>query len=137
MELPVSTYALLFPAISLLFLSYTNRFLHLSALIRKLHTDWLGNRDGLILEQIHNLSRRLLLIRWMQLLGALCLFFCVAAMLCHVFGHVHEAVVVFIIALVFMAASLIGLTIEVWISGGAMRIMLRALEKSLRDDGQV
>ncbi len=37
MTLEVSTPALLFPAISLLFLSFTNRFLHLSALIRSLH----------------------------------------------------------------------------------------------------
>ena len=41
MILEVSTPALLFPAISLLFQSYTNRFLDLAALIRTLHIDWL------------------------------------------------------------------------------------------------
>jgi len=44
-------------------------------------------------------------------------------MLCHVFGHTHEAVVIFVIALILMAASLIGLIVEIWISGGAMQIM--------------
>lgn len=39
MTLEVSTPALHFPAISLLFLTYPNRFLHLSALIRKLHRE--------------------------------------------------------------------------------------------------
>jgi|GEM_PF-2909657 len=72
----------------------------------------------------------------MQLFGALCLFFCVTAMLCHVFGHAYEAVVIFVIALILMAASLIGLIVEIWISGGAMRIMLGALEKSLQEEEQ-
>lgn len=134
MELPVSTYALLFPAVSLLFLSYTNRFLHLSALIRKLHTDWLANHDGLILEQISNLKRRLSLIRWMQFLGAICLLLCVFAMLATLANSHSFAFVAFIIALICMATSLLGLIIEVWISGGALRIMLRALEDSLEDE---
>ena len=52
MVLEVSTPALLFPAISLLFLSYTNRFLHLSALIRELHSDWLEKGDSALVAQI-------------------------------------------------------------------------------------
>ncbi len=70
MSLDVSTPALLFPAISLLFLSYTNRFLHLAALIRKLHEDWIERGDVLLMLQIENLRKRLVLIRGMQLLGA-------------------------------------------------------------------
>lgn len=134
MELAVSTPALLFPAVSLLFLSYTNRFLHLSALIRKLHLDWQNEHDSLILEQIINLRRRLILIRWMQFLGAICLFFCVSSMLALVFYAPTFGLVAFVVALVLMAASLLGLTLEVWISGGALRIMLNALESSLNDD---
>ena len=52
MTLEVSTPALLFPAVSLLFLSYTNRFLHLSALIRSLHGDWLEKGDAILRAQI-------------------------------------------------------------------------------------
>ncbi len=129
MELEVSTPALLFPAVSLLFLSYTNRFLHLSALIRKLHLDWQNNHDGLLLEQISNLRRRLVLIRWMQFLGAVSLFCCVSAMLALLFGWSLFAIIAFVTALVFMACSLLGLTVEVWISGGALRIMLNSLEE--------
>jgi len=81
MTLDVSTPALLFPAISLLFLAYTNRFLHLSALIRKLHSDWLEQRADVLRAQIENLRRRISLIRTMQLLGAVSLFLCVISML--------------------------------------------------------
>ena len=134
MELPVSTYALLFPAVSLLFLSYTNRFLHLSALIRKLYSDWTHNHDGLILAQISNLRRRLTLIRGMQFLGGICLLLCVAAMLLTI-AQMHEvALTLFVIALSFMATSLFGLIIEIWISGGALRIMLKALEESQKEE---
>jgi len=127
--LPISTPALMFPAVSLLFLSYTNRFLHLSALIRTLHSDWLELRDNLLLDQITNLRRRLVLIRWMQLLGALSLFCSVASMLAVAFSWQAFAMGAFIAALSFMAVSLAGLTVEIWISGGALKIMLASLEK--------
>ena len=127
MTLEVSTPALLFPAISLLFLSYTNRFLHLSALIRDLHRDWLGNGDKTIRAQIDNLRRRLTLIRTMQLFGAISLFLCVISML-GVIGGYSAAIVTFLMALVLMAVSLACLIYEVWISGGALRILLNAVE---------
>ena len=132
MNLDISTPALLFPAISLLFLSYTNRFLHLSALIRNLHRDWLKDGDCLLLAQISNLRCRLVLIRRMHFLGALCLFFCVTSMLAIIFDQPGWAMGTFITALFFMATSLLGLIIEVWISGGALRIMLRTLEEGKR-----
>lgn len=81
MTLEISTPALLFPAISLLFLSYTNRFLHLSALIRQLHHDWLEKGDRTARRQIDNQKSRLKLIRAMQFFGAVSLFLCVLSML--------------------------------------------------------
>ncbi len=128
MTLEVSTPALLFPAISLLFLSYTNRFLHLSALIRNLHSDWLAQHNDLLQAQIINLRRRLTLIRTMQLFGAVSLFFCVMAMLSVIAGHHLLAVLTFLSALIMMALSLACLIYEVWISGGALRILLNAVE---------
>lgn len=130
MILEVSTPALLFPAISLLFLSFTNRFLHLAALIRKLHSDWLLAGDALLKAQIDNLRRRLSLIRMMQLLGALSLFLCVAAMLGVIGGYNTSAIIAFTIALALMAASLGSLVWEVWISGGALKILLNAMERN-------
>jgi len=128
MTLEVSTPALLFPAISLLFLSYTNRFLHLSALIRKLHGDWSESGDCLARQQIENLRVRLVLIRAMQLLGAVSLLFCVVSMV-SVIADVHGVgVPSFATALLLMGLSLGCLVWEVWISGGALRILLSAME---------
>lgn len=130
MTLEVSTPALLFPAISLLFLSFTNRFLHLAALIRKLHSDWLEMGDTTLKAQIDNLRKRLSLIRGMQILGALSLLLCVISMLGVIAGWNACAVVSFTVALGLMAASLASLVWEVWISGGALRILLNAMEKN-------
>ncbi|MES2923459.1 MAG: DUF2721 domain-containing protein [Verrucomicrobiota bacterium] len=129
MTLEVSTPALLFPAISLLFLSYTNRFLHLSALIRSLHSDWLEKGDAILGAQIENLRRRLTLIRTMQLFGAMSLFLCVISMLSVIGGYQMPAVGAFLLALGLMALSLGCLIYEVWISGGALRILLNAVEQ--------
>ncbi len=128
MTLEVSTPALLFPAISLLFLSYTNRFLHLSALIRSLHDDWLEKGDALLRAQIDNIRRRLTLIRTMQLFGAMSLFLCAGAMLGVIGGYQTVAICAFTVALGMMALSLGCLIYEVWISGGALRILLNAME---------
>ena len=128
MILEVSTPALLFPAISLLFLSYTNRFLHLAALIRQLHSNWLEKGDATLRAQIDNLKRRLVLIRAMQLLGAISLLLCVISMLAVTTANHKVAISAFLIALVMMAFSLASLVWEVWISGGALRILLNAVE---------
>ncbi|WP_035602795.1 DUF2721 domain-containing protein [Haloferula sp. BvORR071] len=129
MTLEVSTPALLFPAISLLFLSFTNRFLHLSALIRQLHKDWLERREDLLRAQIDNLKRRLTLIRLMQLFGAFSLFLCVSSMVAVTAAMQEVAVPTFTVALLLMGCSLACLCYEVWISGGALRILLNAVEK--------
>lgn len=130
MTLEVSTPALLFPAISLLFLSFTNRFLHLSALIRSLHRDWLEKGDAVLRAQIDNLRRRLSLIRAMQMLGAVSLLLCVVSMLGVLAGQSVVALASFSLALALMALSLGCLVIEVWISGGALRILLKSVEES-------
>lgn len=132
MTLEVSTPALLFPAISLLFLSFTNRFLHLSALIRQLHKDWLEKRDDLLRAQIDNLRRRLTLIRAMQLFGSFSLFLCVVSMVSVIADMQRIAIPSFTIALLLMGCSLACLCYEVWISGGALRILLNAVEEERR-----
>lgn len=124
MTLEVSTPALLFPAISLLFLSYTNRFLHLSALIRTLHGDWVERGDGILKKQIDNLGHRLGLIRAMQLFGAISLLLCVISMVAVMLDSETLGLRTFGLALFLMGISLACLVWEIWISGGALRIML-------------
>jgi uncharacterized Tic20 family protein len=119
---------LLFPAVSLLFLSYTNRFLHLAALVRNLHSDWLRHEEAALLAQIENIRWRLKLIRWMQLLGAVSLLLCVASMVAIAGGASAVAVLSFISALVLMALSLAALVVEIYASGGALAILLSQIE---------
>ena len=126
--LEISTPALLFPAISLLFLAYTNRFLHLASLVRKLHGDWLDKEDETLAAQITNIRKRLKLIRWMQFLGAVSLLLCVVSMVAVAADLQGLAVASFAAALVLMGLSLACLSVEIWISGGALRILLSAME---------
>jgi hypothetical protein len=126
--LELSTPALLFPAISLLFLAFTNRFLHLSALIRSLHGEWLEQGDVILRAQIDNIRRRLILIRAMQLLGAVSLFLSVVSMLAVIAKLQGIAMLAFLSGLSLMALSLVCLILEIWISGGALNILLNAVE---------
>ncbi|MBP6825040.1 MAG: DUF2721 domain-containing protein, partial [Saprospiraceae bacterium] len=65
MELTIQTPALLFPAVSLLLIAYTNKFLAIANLIRKLYSDYEKKQLPILINQIHSLRRRLMLIRWM------------------------------------------------------------------------
>ena len=129
MNLEISTPALLFPAVSLLFLAYTNRFLHLAALVRTLHRDWIELRDEALRAQIDNLRKRLVLIRWMQLMGAASLLLCVLTMVTVAFEFTGVGHVMFVVALVLMGTSLVCLLFEIWCSGGALQILLKRVEE--------
>lgn len=129
MELALSTPTLLFPASSLLFLAYTNRFLHLSALIRKLHVDFLEGRHPAVQAQIRNLKLRLWLIRWMQAAGVLSLIFCLASMGAFFVEGVVQAKWLFGAAVALMAGSLTMALWEVLLSGGALEIFLRDMDR--------
>lgn len=89
MEISINTPALLFPAITLLMLAYTNRFLSLASLIRKLHGHYKESPDDkhLLKAQIENLRKRMSLIKQMQACGVLSFFFCVLSMLFIYFRH--------------------------------------------------
>ena len=65
----LTTPALLFPAISLLLLAYTNRFLVLAQLIRELNAREGEQIRPFVIEQILNLKKRIRLIRSMQFWG--------------------------------------------------------------------
>ncbi|MEM7108766.1 MAG: DUF2721 domain-containing protein [Bacteroidota bacterium] len=81
MSMTLTTPALLFPAISLLLLAYTNRFLAIATLIRNLHKKHKDNPEHAIIKgQIKNLKTRLGLIRNMQIFGISSFFLCVLSM---------------------------------------------------------
>lgn len=130
MELTISTPALLFPTVSLLMLAYTNRFLGLAAIIRKLHADWKVSPDPIFLDQIQNLRRRLRLIRDMQTMGILALLLCVVCMILLLMGLVVAAKWVFGASLALMTASLGLSLVEIQLSGGALSLHLRDIESN-------
>lgn len=77
----LTTPSLLFPAITLLLLAYTNRFLSTASLIRQLHGQYRKNPELQILEgQIANLRLRIYMIRNMQFFGVLSFVGCVISM---------------------------------------------------------
>ena len=130
MDLDLTTPALLFPGISLLFLAYTNRFLTLAGLVRELHNRYQEDSDRLLARQISNLRYRLSIIVWMQALGVGSFLLCVATMLALGFGLALLAEGIFIAALASMLASLGCSLWEVLLSIGALRIQLADMEKN-------
>jgi hypothetical protein len=128
MDIALTTPALLFPALSLLMLAYTNRFLGLSTVIRNLHADYRKSPDPNLLGQIENLRYRVVLIRNMQIAGALSITGCVLSMLALFFGWLDGGKVIFIISLILLVISLALSIRELQISVGALELHLSALE---------
>ncbi|MDG5765896.1 DUF2721 domain-containing protein [Balneolales bacterium ANBcel1] len=124
MSLDLATPALLFPAISLLLLAYTNRFLTLATLIRNLHKRYQEDGDPALVSQIANLRLRTRLIRDMQVLGVISLFLSALCMLLLFQGYITAAEYTFGASMLFLLASL-GLSIwEIQISIRALNIQL-------------
>lgn len=69
MEIDLTTPALLFSAISLIMLAYTNRFLSYAQLVRTLKDQYRENHSAVTAAQIANLRKRLYLTRAMQVTG--------------------------------------------------------------------
>jgi hypothetical protein len=129
MEFNLTTPGLLFPAISLLLLAYTNRFLTLATIIRNLYDRYNADHNENLLRQIGNLRYRTYLIRNMQIVGVLSLLMCVVSMFALFAGWVMGGQWSFAVALILMIVSL-GISLrELQISVGALDLLLTDLEK--------
>jgi hypothetical protein len=112
MEITFNTPALLFPAISLLLLAYTNRYLALANLIRKLHDEYMkGEKTHLLLKQIKILRIRINLVRLMQFLGVFSFLCCVVTMYGVYAAWIEGTRYVFALSLLSLLASLV---ISLW-----------------------
>ena len=131
MDISINTPALLFPAITLLMLAYTNRFLGLATLIRNLHAKYKTVHEDreIIKAQIRNLKRRLMLVKHMQASGIFSFFLCVLSMLSIFFEHEVWALSMFGLSLVFLLLSLALSLNEIYISTKALEIELRDMEE--------
>ena len=134
-ELNLTTPSLLFSAISLILLAYTNRFLSYASVVRSLNEKYQENpdKDPTTLNQIRNFVLRLRLIRAMQTLGAGSLIFCLAAMFFYFINLTLPAEIFFGIGMVMLACSL-GLCIwEVQISTEAISLHLQNIRRRQRE----
>lgn len=125
-ELTLTTPALLFSAISLIMLAYTNRFLAYATVVRSLHDKYLQNKNSVLIKQIKNIKQRLYLTRAMQIFGISSLLFCVVTMFLIYIGLNTLAIWTFGLALLLLMISLAILIIEIQIS-------VKALEHHISD----
>jgi hypothetical protein len=127
MELSVNIPALLFPAISLIMLAYTNRFLALSNRVRMLHDKYqVIEQRHVVFGQIKNLKYRIKLVQNMQTYGVATLL---SSILCMFFIFIeYQAVAKFI-----FAVSLITFSISIFLSFIEIRLSTKAIELELSD----
>lgn len=130
--LTLTTPALLFSAISLIMLAYTNRFLAYAAIIRNLRDKYLESQDQIILRQINNLKLRVKLTRYMQISGISSLLLCVLTMFLIYIGNGALAVWAFGIGLLLLIVSLLFLIWEIQISAKALQHHLSDIEGNLK-----
>lgn len=129
MEITLTTPSLLFPAVTLLLLAYTNRFLGLASLVRNLYSRYKVSREEMLYRQIENLRRRLRLIRNMQAAGIASLFLCVLCMFMLFAGKEPAGRFLFGASLVLMMVSLALSLAEILISTRALNLQLSDLEE--------
>jgi len=125
-ELTLTTPALLFSAISLIMLAYTNRFLAYAAIIRNLHDKYQTEKNSVLIAQIKNIKQRLYLTRSMQIYGISSLLLCVVSMFLIYIQQQTIAIWTFGLALILLMISLAFLIWEIQIS-------VKALEHHIDD----
>ncbi len=124
-DISLTTPALLFSAISLIMLAYTNRFLAYASVVRNLHAAIQKDSDNKALyAQIQNLRKRLFLTQAMQIMGIASLLLCVLCMFMLYVNWIFAGEVVFGIALVLLILSLALSIREIQISSKALNIQL-------------
>ncbi len=125
----LTTPALLFSAISLILLAFTNRFVAYTQVVRNLHKQYIESPTTVLKGQIFNLRKRLYLIRTMQILGVTSLFLCVITMFLIFIGSAILGAWIFGVALLLLCASL---AISIW----EIQISVKALEIHLSSMGE-
>ncbi|PXX99746.1 DUF2721 domain-containing protein [Halomonas sp. LBP4] len=127
----LTTPALLFPAISLLLLAYTNRFLVLAQLIRKLADEERNQHQDVNAKQILLLRQRISLTKRMQLAGVMSFLLCTLSMFALFLSLEFTGMVLFGISLLSLSVSLVYSLWEIQISTNALNVQLQDIEDVL------
>jgi len=123
----ITTPALLFPAISLLLLAYTNRFLTLAQVVRQLAAD--RTNPPLVARQIPGLKRRIGLIKYMQGFGVVSFLLCALSMLAIYADYGPLGKGLFGLSIIALAVSLLLSLWEVVISTQALSVVVEDIER--------
>lgn len=126
--LTFNTAGLLFPAISLLMLAYTNRFLGLASAARSLAARHREAPDPRLALQVTSLRERMVLVRHTQAMGVLSLLSCTACLGALFLDSQTGARIAFGAALIFMMGSLGTSLREIHLSIRAIQIELDGLK---------
>lgn len=132
MEMTITTPSLLFPAISLLMLAYTNRFVTLANVIRQLSNLENAPSRDIVIRQIENLRIRMTVIRLMQAFGVLSFVFCTLSMFSLLLSFQTAGMYLFAISLILLVISLLCSFYEVNISTTAINIELEKFDEELK-----
>ena len=124
MELTMTTPAIFFPAISLLLLAYSNRFLAIGSRVRSLYASYKTSGEEDVYREIESLKKRIILIRYMQLLGISAFFCCVLCIFLMFAGWETFAQWVFGASMLLLMASLVLSACEIHASITALSIHL-------------
>lgn len=125
MDFNLQTPTLLFSAISLLMLAYTNRFVVIANLIRELYAQHTKEPTQITFDQLSNLRKRMRIIRNMQLFGGASFFFSVLSLLLLFASLDLLAKYAFGVSIIMLLVSLILLLMELQISVHALNIQLK------------
>ena len=129
-EFSLTTPALLFPAISLLLLAYTNRFIAIASLIRELYARNKTTPHPHIAGQLQSLSYRIRLVRNMQVFGVAGFFACVLCMFFLFLNLPWPAKAAFAVSLILLLISLAISLREVYVSVDALTLQVHGLDAS-------
>jgi len=139
LDITINSPALLFPAISLIMLAYTNRFLALASVVRNLHDRYKNRNDqekSTIHAQLKNLKLRLRIIKNMQILGVLSFLLAIVCMYLIYVNSLDVAGYVFAMSMITFAASLVLSLMELLQSTKSLEIELSDMD-NLDDPGIV
>ena len=131
MEMTITTPSLLFPAISLLMLAYTNRFVVLTNVIRQLSNLEDAHSKNVVIRQIENLRLRVQVIRQMQAYGVLSFVLCTMSMFSLLLAWPLTGQFLFAVSLLLLVVSLTFSFYEVNISTKAINIELEKFDAKL------
>jgi len=128
MEMSITTPSLLFPAISLLLLAYTNRFITLANVIRHLSQMENAKSERMVRRQIESLRKRIQIIRAMQTFGVMSFLVCTLSMFALYLGWEISGQLLFGFSLLLLVVSLIYSLWEVQISTLAINLEIERLD---------